>query len=173
MTRTIFLYSVMSALLPAAYQTTSSYLGSTLCQCVWSFRPRHCWNTIFLRMGLTFHQAYGSLVILLPMESINTREVRLVSASLALVRGVSSLQDFREVVLWTTAPFVLFYLRDVHSLRQYDTYGIASVVLAQAASALLRGSAYPRLTPLVDRYYCGWYITPCVSFLSSFVLCML
>ena len=167
MTRTIFLYSVMSALLPAAYRTTSSYLGATLRQCVWSFPPKHCWNTIFLGMGLTFHQAYRRLVLLLPMESINTREVRPVSASLALVRGVSLNKILGRFFWWTPATFVLFYLRDVHSHRQDDAYGVASMVLAQAASALLRGSAYPRLTSLVDRYFGGWYTTPCIVCLSS------
>ena len=130
-----FLYSVMSALLPAAYQTTSSYLGATLRQRVWSFRPRHRWSTISLGMGLTFRQAYRSLDLQLPMDPIKAHEVRAVSDSLALVRGVSLSRILKAAFWKAPATFIHYYLRDVRAHRQDGSYGISSMVLAQAATA--------------------------------------
>ena len=166
MTRTIFLYSVMSALRPAAYQATSSCLGATLRQCVWSFRPRHRWSTISLGMGLAFRQAYRSLGLRLPMGSITVHGTRAVSAFLTRVRVVFQ-QKFGVGFQKPPASFVHYYLRDVRAHLQDGAYGVTDMVLSQAATALLRGSAYLSLASLVDRYFCGWYTTPCIVCLSS------
>ena len=160
MTRTFFLYSVIPALLPTAYRTTSSYRQVFLCP-VRALRyylqrtrthrraKRRLFisvnesydrdiikNTISRWIVTTIRQAYRSLDFQLPTASIMTHEVRAVSASLSPLYVVFSMVKIMEAAFWKNpATFIHFYLRDVRAHRQDGSYGIASMVLAQAASA--------------------------------------
>ena len=65
------------------------------------------------------------------LESVRAHEVRAISMSLALARGVS-LQAIMKAAYWrSSATFLNFYLRDVSAQTQAGDFVLNSVVLAQ------------------------------------------
>ena len=78
-------------------------------------------------------KAYEHSRLALPNNPIKAHEVRAISTSLALVRGVA-LHKVLQAAYWhSQTTFINYYLRDIESRREDGRYGIQKLVLAQAS----------------------------------------
>ena len=65
-----------------------------------------------------------------------THKTRAIAASVAF-QNATPIVDILEAAYWKSVnPFIHFYLRDVHCIREDRTHGISSLVAAQAVVTL-------------------------------------
>ena len=120
-------------------QRTSAHRGNKRRLLV-SYNTNYCQDigkvTISRWIAQVVKDAYSEAGMGLLNGNPKAKEIRAISTSLAHMRGLP-LKAVMKAAYWSSeSTFIKFYLRDLGALRRDDTYGIASIAVAQGSVAL-------------------------------------